>query len=131
MSHSTRRSAIAASFTCLALSQRSARADETKESTDKAAAMTASEDSMREHDVLNRLRLVYETAFALPRSGQENLHEVLHGAASLIRSFIADYTACWRRSLRSQSSTVSECCGYDELSTMLSGPMCRHAVALR
>lgn len=46
---------------------------------------------MREHGVLNRLMLVYEAALMLPEGEWDGLHEVLHGAASLVRSFIEDY----------------------------------------
>ena len=88
----TRRSAVTVttSATCWAVAPRSARANEAP-TTEVAAPVTAPEDLMREHGVLNRLMLVYEAAFAPPASALENIHEVLHGAASLVRSFIEDY----------------------------------------
>jgi hemerythrin-like domain-containing protein len=87
-----RRSTIAASasVTGWAVAPCYAQAKEAP-ATEVAAAVTAPEDLMREHGVLNRLMLVYEAALAPPESARENIHEVLQGAASLIRSFIEDY----------------------------------------
>lgn len=92
MNNLTRRSAItaSASVTCWAVAMRSAQAEEAP-AAEVSAAVTASEDLMREHGVLNRLMLVYEAALAPPGLARENIHEVLHGTASLIRSFIEDY----------------------------------------
>lgn len=88
----TRRAAITTSLTCWAMSPRSASAGEAKEQDAEAAvAVTAPEDLMREHGVLNRLMLVYEAALAPPGANLESIHEVLHATASLIRSFIEDY----------------------------------------
>ncbi len=56
-----------------------------------ASTVTATEVLMREHGVSSRLMLVYEALLALPASSFEGLHAVLHGTASLIRSFIEDY----------------------------------------
>lgn len=55
------RSAItaSASVTCWAVAMRNAQAEEAP-ATEVAEAVTASEDLMREHGVLNRLMLVYE-----------------------------------------------------------------------
>lgn len=88
----TRRSAIRASFICVALAKRRVSADEVRKlPADVLAAVTAPEDLMREHGVLNRLMLVYEAALTPSVSALESIHEVLHGTASLIRSFIEDY----------------------------------------
>ena len=46
---------------------------------------------MREHGVLNRLMLVYEATTSPPASSIESIHQVIHRAASLVRSFIEDY----------------------------------------
>lgn len=88
----TRRSAITVSTSaaCWAAARRNARAEEAP-TTETATAVTASEDLMREHGVLNRLMLVYEAALAPPASTLDSFHEVIHEAASLIRSFIEDY----------------------------------------
>jgi len=88
----SRGSTIAASLACWAMPPQPASTDEPGEpAVDAAAAVTAAEDLMREHGVLNRLLLVYEAALSPPASGLETIHEVLHGTASLIRSFIEDY----------------------------------------
>lgn len=88
----TRRSAITASVTYWAITPWRAPAEEAPPpAAEAAAAVTAPEDLMREHGVLNRLMLVYEAALAPPASALESIHEVLHGTASLIRSFIEDY----------------------------------------
>lgn len=92
MNTPTRRSAIAASLTYWAASPHLISADETAtRPEDAVAAVTAPEDLMREHGVLNRLMLVYEAAMSPPASKLESIHEVFHETASLIRSFIEDY----------------------------------------
>lgn len=84
----SRRSVVAASLAGWAATQRHALGDVSAE---PMCGVTAPEDLMREHGVLNRLMLVYEAAISPPGSEVAGFHEVLHGAASLIRSFIEDY----------------------------------------
>lgn len=55
------------------------------------APISATEDLLREHGVLNRLMLVYEEAISPAAMHIGSIHEVLHGAASLIRRFVEDY----------------------------------------
>lgn len=88
----TRRSAITVSTSaaCWAGMPRKATAEEAP-TTEVAAAVTAPEDLMREHGVLNRLMLVYEAEMSSPASKLKSIHEVFHETASLIRSFIEDY----------------------------------------
>lgn len=90
MNMMTRRSAMAASVACWAFSPGRAPAEEAP-ATDAVAPVTAPEDLMREHGVLNRLMLVYEAALAPQGLALDSIHEVVHGTASLIRSFIEDY----------------------------------------
>lgn len=81
----TRCSAItaSASVTCWAVAMRPALAEEAPP-TGVAALMTAPEDLMREHGVLNRLMLKYEAELTAPASALERIHEVLHEVASLM-----------------------------------------------
>jgi len=53
--------------------------------------LSASEDLMREHGILNRILLVYEEIAARLRGGREFPPEVLAGGADIIRRFIEDY----------------------------------------
>lgn len=87
-----RRSAIAATLTYAAVAQRSGLAVG-GESADEhvSAGVAATEDLMREHGVLNRLMLVYEAAIEMPPDKSDAVHEVLFGAASLVRRFVEDY----------------------------------------
>lgn len=53
--------------------------------------VTAIEDLMREHGVLNRILLIYEEII---RRLQNDLHvpnKIIHGVASIIRKFVEDY----------------------------------------
>ena len=132
----TRRSAIAASvpMACWAAAPRIARAEEAPDAT---AAVTATEDLMREHGVLNRLMLVYEAALSPSASRLGSIHEVLHGTASLIRSFIEDYHGMLeekfvfpefdrQRTLTSLVKTLRE---QHRVGRMLTGVVLRNATA--
>ena len=92
---------------------------------------------MREHGVLNRLMLVYEAALAPPASALESIHEVLHEAASLIRSFIEDYHGMLeekflfpefdrQRTLTNLVNTLRE---QHRVGRMLTNAILRHATA--
>lgn len=134
----TRRSAITVSTSaaCWALVPPCAPAGEGP-ATEVTAAVTAPEDLMREHGVLNRLMLVYEAALAPPASALESIHEVLHEAASLIRSFIEDYHGMLeekflfpefdrQRTLTNLVNTLRE---QHRVGRMLTGVVLRHATA--
>lgn len=88
----TRRTAIIAPVAVSCLPQHRASARDSDAPADTGDAhVTATEDLMREHGVLNRLMLVYEAALAPHIPPEGGIHDVLHGAASLIRTFIEDY----------------------------------------
>jgi hemerythrin-like domain-containing protein len=53
--------------------------------------ITPAEDLMREHGVLNRIMLVYDTCNIRIRNREAFPLEALNGAAMLIRTFIEDY----------------------------------------
>jgi hemerythrin-like domain-containing protein len=53
--------------------------------------VTPSEDLMREHGVLNRIMLIYDTCSARLVTGEQFPVEALHNSAQIIRSFIEDY----------------------------------------
>lgn len=53
--------------------------------------ISATEDLMREHGVLNRVLLVYEEGLRRLRSNEEVPPEVFHTTASLVRVFVEDY----------------------------------------
>lgn len=134
----TRRSAIAASLACWAMPLRPASTDDPGEpAVDAAAAATAAEDLMREHGVLNRLMLVYEAALSPPASGLEIIHEVLHGTASLIRSFIEDYHGLLEEKFlfpefdrqRTLTTLVKTLRDQHRLGRALTGVVLRHATA--
>lgn len=138
MSTLTRRSAIAASaaVTSWAVAVRPALADEAPD-TEVAAPVTAPEDLMREHGILNRLMLVYEAALAPPASAREHIHEVLHGAASLVRSFIEDYHGMLEEKFvfpefdrqRTLTSLVTSLREQHRVGRMLTGVVLRNATA--
>lgn len=138
MNNLNRRSAItaSASVTCWAVAMRKAQAEEPP-ATEVAAAVTPPEDLMREHGILNRLMLVYEAALAPPALARESIHEVLHGTASLIRSFIEDYHGMLeekflfpvfdrQRTLTGLVKTLRE---QHRVGRMLTGVVLRHATA--
>jgi hemerythrin-like domain-containing protein len=64
-----------------------ARADEKKAEED----VTATEDLMREHGVLNRALLVYEEGLRRLRNKEEVPPEVFHRTATLVKKFVEDY----------------------------------------
>ncbi len=68
-----------------------ARADPPGKGDEGEGVVTAGEDLMREHGVLDRALLVYEAARGRLRSGTDLDPRVLHGAASLIHDFIENY----------------------------------------
>jgi hemerythrin-like domain-containing protein len=58
---------------------------------DPDAGVTATEDLMKEHGVLNRCLLIYEEAIRRCRNKEEVSHEVFKNTAELIRSFVEEY----------------------------------------
>lgn len=58
---------------------------------DPDRGVTAPEDLMREHGVLNRCLLIYEEAIRRIRGSEEIGPEVFHHTAALIRKFVEDY----------------------------------------
>lgn len=58
---------------------------------EKEIPVTAIEDLMREHGLLNRILLIYEDAAEKLRSGQEYNLEILFLAAQIVKRFIEDY----------------------------------------
>jgi hemerythrin-like domain-containing protein len=68
-----------------------ARADEKGDKNDQPQEeVSAAEDLMREHGVLNRILLVYEEGLRL-RTGEDVPPEVFHKPALLVRKFVEDY----------------------------------------
>lgn len=55
------------------------------------AGVTATEDLMREHGVLNRILLIYEEGLRRLRSRAEVSPEIFHASASLVQNFVEDY----------------------------------------
>jgi hemerythrin-like domain-containing protein len=53
--------------------------------------ISAPEDLMREHGVLNRILLIYEEGLRQLRAKQDIPPEVFHKPAALVRSFVEDY----------------------------------------
>jgi hypothetical protein len=53
--------------------------------------ISAPEDLMREHGVLNRILLIYEEGLRRLRAKQDVPPEVFHKPAALVRSFVEDY----------------------------------------
>jgi hemerythrin-like domain-containing protein len=64
-------------------------ADEPKKADDEE--VTASEDLMREHGVLNRILLIYEEGLRRIRAKEDITPEVFHKTATLVRKFVEDY----------------------------------------
>jgi hemerythrin-like domain-containing protein len=58
---------------------------------DPDAGVTAPEDLMKEHGVLNRCLLIYEEAIRRLRNKEEVTPEVFNHTAELIRSFVEEY----------------------------------------
>jgi hemerythrin-like domain-containing protein len=69
---------------------RFAEADESKEKHDEPE-ISAPEDLMREHGVLNRILLVYEAAIRRLRKNEEVPADVFRKPAELVRNFVEDY----------------------------------------
>ncbi len=57
----------------------------------QAEEVSAPEDLMREHGVLNRVLLIYEEGLRRIRGNQEIAPEVFHRTATLVRRFVEDY----------------------------------------
>jgi len=55
------------------------------------AGVTATEDLMKEHGVLDRCLLIYEEAIRRLRNKEESAPEVFNHTADLIRSFVEEY----------------------------------------
>jgi hemerythrin-like domain-containing protein len=55
------------------------------------AEISAPEDLMREHGVLNRILLVYDEAVRRLRSGEGIVPDMIHKPATLARKFVEDY----------------------------------------
>jgi hemerythrin-like domain-containing protein len=56
-----------------------------------AEEVSAAEDLMREHGVLNRILLIYEEGMRRLRGKEEVPPEVFHKPATLVRKFVEDY----------------------------------------
>lgn len=69
---------------------RLARADESKEMHDEPV-ISAPEDLMREHGLLNRILLVYEEAIRRLRKQEDVPAEVFRKPAELVRNFVENY----------------------------------------
>jgi hemerythrin-like domain-containing protein len=63
--------------------------DATNNETDEG--ISATEDLMREHGVLNRILLIYEEGLRRLRAKQDISPEVFHHTATLVRAFVEDY----------------------------------------
>ena len=64
------------------------RADDKKEGEEE---VSAAEDLMREHGLLNRILLIYEEGLRRLRAKEEVPPEVFHKPATLVRTFVEDY----------------------------------------
>lgn len=60
---------------------------------DSEPKISAPEDLMREHGVLNRILLVYEEGVRRLRANEDVPPEVFHTSAGLVRRFVEDYHA--------------------------------------
>jgi hemerythrin-like domain-containing protein len=58
---------------------------------DEEEGISAPEDLMREHGVLNRILLIYEEGLRRLQAKQDVPPEVFHKPAALVRSFVEDY----------------------------------------
>src|SRR5438094_880686 len=65
--------------------------DETKDDKKEKEEVSAPEDLMREHGVLNRILLVYEESLRRLRAKEDIPPEVFHKPALLVRKFVEDY----------------------------------------
>jgi hemerythrin-like domain-containing protein len=65
------------------------RADDKKEKPEEE--VSAAEDLMREHGVLNRVLLIYEEGLRRLRMKEEVTPDVFHKVATLVRKFVEDY----------------------------------------
>jgi hemerythrin-like domain-containing protein len=65
--------------------------DKTKEGKSDAEDVTATEDLMREHGVLNRILLIYEEGLRRLRAKEEVTPDVFQKPATLVRKFVEDY----------------------------------------
>ncbi|MEX0729043.1 MAG: hemerythrin domain-containing protein [Planctomycetaceae bacterium] len=61
------------------------------ENENSAEEISATEDLMREHGVLNRILLIYEEGLRRLRTDKEVSPEVFHATAALVRKFVEDY----------------------------------------
>ncbi|MBI3863815.1 MAG: hemerythrin domain-containing protein [Planctomycetia bacterium] len=61
------------------------------ESSEPEAGISAAEDLMREHGVLNRILLIYEEGLRRIRVNEEVAPEVFSKTAALVREFVEDY----------------------------------------
>jgi hemerythrin-like domain-containing protein len=57
----------------------------------EAETISATEDLMREHGVLNRMLLLYEEGLRRMRAKEEVTPDVFHKPATLVRKFVEDY----------------------------------------
>ncbi len=57
----------------------------------KAEEVSAPEDLMREHGLLNRILLIYEEGLRRIRANEEVNPQVFHQTAELVRTFVEDY----------------------------------------
>lgn len=66
--------------------------DQPKDKTDQPdEEVSALEDLMREHGVLNRILLIYEAGLRRLRAKEEVSPDVFHKSATLVRKFVEDY----------------------------------------
>lgn len=69
----------------------SARGDDKKDKDKPEEEVSALEDLMREHGVLNRVLLIYEEGLRRLRSKEDIHPDVFHKTATLVRKFVEDY----------------------------------------
>src|SRR5215218_2382725 len=86
----SRRQVLAAGAAAI-ITPASALAGTVQKGIDPEAGVTAPEDLMREHGVLNRCLLVYEEGIRRLRRGEDLAPQVFHHAATLVRRFVEDY----------------------------------------
>src|SRR5690349_4551551 len=65
--------------------------EETDKKHEAEEEISAPEDLMREHGVLNRILLIYEEGLRRLRAKEDVPPEVFHKPAALVRSFVEDY----------------------------------------
>src|SRR4051795_2356008 len=65
--------------------------DDKKDEKKDEEEVSAAEDLMREHGVLNRILLVYEEGLRRLRARQDVPPDVFHKPATLVRRFVEDY----------------------------------------